>query len=218
MSKLFLLIVSILVCGMTSLAQPPDTTILLPNRLVISSVKRAQPKMEIDTAGLISIVCLVRSDTLIREQQRQLSGKMIGYTDSSVILHVGQETVLSYYRNGTVENFYYSEEEDSLKNHIDTIRFSEIYTISYDKGTFRQVRGILQSTAYLYIVGNIVVLVTAFIVPKTYGNLVTGKNLANTTGIALGAGAASFIFNPKVFRLANQPKRRHRIKWKIEVI
>lgn len=217
MQKLVLLIVSVLFSGITSFAQPRDTTILLPNRLVITSIKRAEPKVQIDTAGVVSIECLKKSDTLIREQQRELAGKMIGYTDSTIILHVDHESILTYFRNGTMSSFYYWKEEDSLQYHIDTIRFDEIFRISYDPGTMRKVRGILQSTAYLYIIGNIVVLTSTFFVPKTYGSMVSGKNMVNTTFIALGAGGVSLLFYPKEYRLANRAKQNRRIKWRIEV-
>jgi hypothetical protein len=217
MSKLLLPIIFIFACGLTSLAQPRDTTILLPNRLVITSIKRAQPKITIDTAGLVSIVCLNQSDTAVLQKYRQLSGRMIGYTDSSIVLHVDTETIQTYYRNGKVGNFYYSKEEDSLHYHVDTIQFGQIHTISYDTGRFRKVRGILQSTAYLYITGNIIVLVTAAILPKASSSLVPAKNMLHMTGIAFAAGGASMLFYPKVYRLANQPKRRHRIRWRIEV-
>jgi hypothetical protein len=217
MLKLIISICSVLFYGFSALAQQQDTTIQLPNRLVISQIRNSAKQVTIDSNGLTSIVCLLKSDSLIREQQRQLSGKLIGYTDTSLILHVDQESAITYYRNGTMETFYYWKSEDTTKWHIDTIRFEEIHTLSFDRGKFKQVRGILQSTAYLYIIGNIAVLVTVFIVPKTYGSLVTGKNLMVTTGVALGSGMASFLFYPKEFRLANQPKHRKKIRWKIEV-
>jgi hypothetical protein len=163
-------------------------------------------------------VCVSRTDTLIREQQRQLSGELIGYTDTSLTLLVDQESQLTYYRNGTMEQFYYWKSEDTTEMHIDTIRFSSIYSIRYDKGTYKQVIGILQSTSYTFMMGNIVVLVASFLTPGKYNPTIYGRNLLLTTGVGLTAGSASFIFYPKIFRVGNQPGKHKKIKWRVEVI
>jgi len=215
MPKLITWLCLVLLYGMPALAQS-DTSMPLPNRLVVSMIKYPQRQIMLDSSGLISIVCVIKRDSLVREQQRQLAGKLIGYTDSSLILHVETENSITYYRNGSMETFYYWKSEDSIKLHIDTVQFTDIHTLTFDRGKFRQVKGILQSTAYMYIVGNVLVLVTALVVPKQYGSLVTGKNMMVTTTVALGAGASSFVFYPREFRLNNQPRQRRKIHWRIE--
>lgn len=218
MSKLILLSICIFFSGITALAQPQGATIQLPNRLVLTSVKRPAMHVRIDSTGMTSIVCTTQSDSLVKEQQRQLSGKVISFTDSTLVLHVDQESAITYYRNGTMETFYYWKSEDTLSDYIDTVSFAKIHTISFDNGKNKQVRGILQSAAYLYMIGNIVVLATVFLTPKKYGSLVSGQNLLVSTGVSLGSGITSFFFYPKVMLLHNQPRKHLRVKWKIEVI
>jgi hypothetical protein len=204
--------------GAGVLAQRPDTTLLLPDHLVLTSLKKPNMHLRIDSTGMTSIVCTVQSDSLIREQQRQLSGKMIAFTDSSLVLQVDQENAITYYRNGKMETYYYWKSEDSLGVYNETIYFSKIHTITYDNGKNKQVRGILQSSAYLFMIGNIVVLATAFLTPKKYGSLVSGQHLLVSTGVSIGAGITSFFFYPKTMLLHNQPRKHLRVKWKIEVI
>lgn len=204
--------------GMPFFAGAQDSVTQLPNRLVISSLKDPSRKVTLDSNGVISIACISRTDSLVREQQRQLSGELIGFTDTSLVLLVDQESLLTYYRNGTMEQFYYWKSEDSTEMHIDTIQLQHIYSIRFDTGRFRQVVGMMQSTSYTFMMGNIVVLVASFLTPGKYTPTIYGRNLLLTTGVGLAAGSASFIFYPKIFRVANQPGKHKKIKWRVEVI
>lgn len=199
------------------IAQPADSSIMLPNRLVVSSVKNANVHIQLDSTGILSVVCVNKSDSLIRMQYRQLAGKLISFTDSSLVLHVDREEISTYRRNGSMEQFYYWKSEDSLQMHIDTLRFSEVYSLRFDTGRFRPVIGIMQSTAYTFMLGNLAVLVAALIIPKKYGSIVPGTHLLLATSISTVTGSGSFLFYPKVFRVNQQYKKKHRVKWKLEV-
>lgn len=218
MSKLITLWICMFFSGIAVLAQSPDTTLRPHNRLVLTSLKKPDMHLRIDSTGMVAIVCTMQSDSLIRDQQRQLSGKMIAFTDSSIVIRVDQENAITYYRNGKMETYYYWKSEDSTGIYNVTIPFSKIHTITYDNGKNKQVRGILQSSAYLYMIGNIVVLATAFLTPKKYGSLVSGQHLLVSTGVSIGSGITSFFFYPKTMLLHNQPRKHLRVKWKIEVI
>ncbi|MDH4471235.1 MAG: hypothetical protein QE487_01435 [Fluviicola sp.] len=219
MSTRILLLILGLFFGTMTFGQSGDTSILLPNRLAIRSLSKAKNHLILDTGSLLTIQFIDFHDSLIRQQQRNAIGKLIGYSDSTIRLEVQQEHVLSYWYNGTIDDSHYWKSEDSLAvPRIITVPFSEIHTLQLNRTTYKQVVGILQSTAYLNMIGNMVVLAVAFIVPKKNKSLVSGKNLVISTGIALGAGGASFFFYPKTYRLKNQPHKRRSIKWKLEVV
>lgn len=219
MSKRFLLLFLGLFFGSMSFGQSGDSSILLPNRLAIRSLSAAKNHLILDTGNVLTLQFIDFRDSLIRQQQRNATGKLIGYSDSTIQLEVHQEHVLTYWFNGTIDDSHYWKSEDSLAvPRIITIPFSEIHTLQLNRTTYRQVVGILQSTAYLNMIGNMVVLAVAFIVPKKNKSLVSGQNLVLSTGIALGAGGASFFFYPKTYRLKNQPYKRRSIKWKLEVV
>lgn len=219
MSIRFLLLILGLFVGSMSFGQSGDTSILLPNRLAIRSLAKAKNQLILDTGSVLTIQFIDFHDSLIRQQQRNATGKLIAYSDSTIRLEVQQEHILSYWYNGTIDDSHYWKSEDSLAiPRIITIPFSEIHTLQLNRTTYKQVVGILQSTAYLNMIGNMVVLAVAFIVPKKNKSLVSGKNLVISTGIALGAGGASFFFYPKTYRLKNQPYKRRSIKWKLEVV
>ncbi len=219
MSKRFLLLIMGLFFGTMAFAQPGDTSILLPNRLAIRSLSKAKNHLILDTGNVLTIHFMDFRDSLIRQQQRNGMGKLVGYSDSTLVLEMYQEHVLTYWYNGTIDDSHYWKSEDSLaKPRLITVPFSEIHSIQLNRETYRQVVGILQSTAYINMIGNMVVLAAAFIIPKKNKSLVSGKNLVISTGIALGAGGASFFFYPKSYRLKNQPYKRRSIKWKLEVV
>ncbi|ASS47907.1 MAG: hypothetical protein A3D31_01580 [Candidatus Fluviicola riflensis] len=219
MSKRLLLLILGLFFGSMTFGQSGDSSILLPNRLAIRSISAAKNQLILDTGSILTIHFIDFRDSLIRQQQRNGIGKLIGYSDSTIVLELHQEHVLTYWYNGTIDDSHYWKSEDSLAiPRIITIPFSEIHTIQLNRTTYKQVVGILQSTAYLNMIGNMVVLAVAFIVPKKNKSLVSGKNLVISTGIALGAGGASFFFYPKTYRLKNQPYKRRNIKWKLEVV
>jgi hypothetical protein len=218
MFRLLLMLPAILFPAMIALAQPGDSSIVLPNRLVVTSLKNPKAHVQLDTTGMLSLVCVNQSDSVIRQQYRNLTGKLMGYSDSSLILLVENESVTTYNRNGTMETFFYWRSEDSLHWHVDTLQFSQIHSLRFDKGKYKPVIGILQSTSYLYILGNIAVLVTAILTPKKYGSMASGNNLILSTGAALGAGGVSFLFYPKIFRVNPQIKKRKKAKWRLEVI
>jgi hypothetical protein len=219
MSIRFLLLILGLFFGTMSFGQSGDTSIFLPSRLAIRSLSKAKNQLILDTGNVLTIQFIDFHDSLIRQQQRNATGKLIAYSDSTIRLEVQQEHILSYWYNGTIDDSHYWKSEDSLaKPRIITIPFSEIHTLQLNRTTYKQVVGILQSTAYLNMIGNMVVLAVAFIVPKKNKSLVSGKNLVISTGIALGAGGASFFFYPKTYRLKNQPYKRRSIKWKLEVV
>lgn len=219
MSKRALLLILGIFFGTMSFGQSGDSSILLPNRLAIRSLSTAKNQLILDTGNVLTLQFIDFRDSLIRQQQRNATGKLIGYSDSTIQLEVHQEHVLTYWFNGTIDDSHYWKSEDSLAvPRIITIPFSEIHTLQLNRSTYRQVVGILQSTAYLNMIGNMVVLAVAFIVPKKNKSLVSGQNLVLSTGIALGAGGASFFFYPKTYRLKNQPYKRRSIKWKLEVV
>lgn len=219
MSIRFLLLILALFVGSMSFGQSGDTSIFLPNRLAIRSLAKAKNQLILDTGSVLTIQFIDFHDSLVRQQQRNATGKLIAYSDSTIRLEVQQEHILSYWYNGTIDDSHYWKSEDSLAvPRIITIPFSEIHTLQLNRTTYKQVVGILQSTAYLNMIGNMVVLAVAFIVPKKNKSLVSGKNLVISTGIALGAGGASFFFYPKTYRLKNQPYKRRSIKWKLEVV
>ncbi|HLP56310.1 MAG TPA: hypothetical protein VK151_14835 [Fluviicola sp.] len=219
MSKRVLLLIMGLFFGTMVFAQSGDTSILLPNRLAIRSLSKAKNHLILDTGNVLTIHFMDFRDSLIRQQQRNGMGKLVGYSDSTLVLEMYQEHVLTYWYNGTIDDSHYWKSEDSLaKPRLITVPFSEIHSIQLNRETYRQVVGILQSTAYINMIGNMVVLAAAFIIPKKNKSLVSGKNLVISTGIALGAGGASFFFYPKSYRLKNQPYKRRSIKWKLEVV
>jgi hypothetical protein len=219
MSKQLILLMLGLFFGTMAFAQSGDSSILLPNRLAIRSISKAKNQLILDTGNVLSIQFMDFRDSLIRQQQHNGTGKLIAYSDSTIVLEMFQEHTLTYWYSGTIDDSHYWKSEDSLAiPRIVTIPFSEIHTLQLNRETYKQVVGILQSTAYLNMIGNMVVLAVAFIVPKKNKNLVSGKNLVISTGIALGAGGASFFFYPKTYLLKNQPHKRRRIKWKIEVV
>lgn len=219
MSKRALLLILGIFFGSMSFGQSGDSSILLPNRLAIRSLSTAKNQLILDTGNVLTLQFIDFRDSLIRQQQRNATGKLISYSDSTIQLEVYQEHVLTYWFNGTIDDSHYWKSEDSLAiPRIITIPFSEIHTLQLNRTTYRQVVGILQSTAYLNMIGNMVVLAVAFIVPKKNKSLVSGQNLVLSTGIALGAGGASFFFYPKTYRLKNQPYKRRSIKWKLEVV
>lgn len=219
MSKRVLLLIVGLIFGSMVFGQSGDTSIFLPNRLAIRSLSTAKNQLILDTGAILTLQFMDFRDSLIRQQQRNATGKLIGFSDSTIILEVQQEHTLTYWYNGTIDDSHYWKSEDSLAiPRIINVPFSEIHTLQLNRTTYRQVVGILQSTAYLNMLGNIGVLAIALIVPKKYKSLVSGKNLVISTGIALGAGGASFFFYPKTYRLKNQPYKRRSIKWKLEVV
>jgi len=216
MLKRILCLILLLLLGDSMFAQTEDSTYKLPNRLAITSLKNPKKQQLIDTNGVIFIVFVNQSDTLVQLRQRQLSGELVSYSDSSMTILVDEENALSQYYNGTMEDFHYWKTRDSTQSRIITVLFTEIHTIRFDKGTYRQVIRLFQSTAYLYMASNIAVLAFSLVTKKP--SIVGGKNLLLSTGIAIGAGSASFIFYPKLFLVKNQVHKKKRIKWKIEVI
>ena len=216
MSKLLLCLFSLLLVSGSVVAQLKDSTILIPNRLAITSIKNPNIHKIIDTSGVVFIVFVNQSDSLVRLRQRQLSGDLVSYTDSSMTILVDEENSLSQYFNGTMEDFHYWKVRDSSQSRNVTVLFSEIHSIRFDKGKYRQVIRLFQSTAYLYMASNIAVLAFAVIAQKK--SLIGPNNLFISTGVALGAGGASFIFYPKLFLVNKQLGKKKRIKWKIEVI
>ena len=216
MSKLLLCLFSLLLVSGSVFAQLKDSTILIPNRLAITSIKNPNIHKIVDTSGVVFIVFVNQSDSLVRLRQRQLSGDLVSYTDSSMTILVDEENSLSQYYNGTMEDFHYWKVRDSSQSRNVTVLFTEIHSIRFDKGKYRQVIRLFQSTAYLYMASNIAVLAFAVIAQKT--SLVGPNNLFISTGVALAAGGASFIFYPKLFFVNKQLGKKKRIKWKIEVI
>jgi hypothetical protein len=198
-------------------AQQADSSILLPSRLVISSVKNPKKHHFLDSNGHISIVCVTKTDSIIRTQQRELSGKLVHFTDSSLALHVQDESISTYKHDGTSSHFYYYQKHDSLKQHFDTLLFSEIHTIRHDKGKHRKVIGIMQSTAYVFMVACFGVLVTSLAYPKS-PMLTNSKHALIVTSTSITSGAGSYIFYPKLYKVNNQLKKKRNIKWKIEVL
>ena len=216
MLKFILCLIAVWIVEGSIVAQEADSSFVLPNRLAITSLKNPKKHQLIDTSGVVFIVFVNQSDSLVQLRQRQLSGDLVSYTDSSMTILVDEENSLSQYYNGTMEDFHYWKSRDSTQSRIITVLFSEIHTIRFDKGTYRQVIRLFQSTAYLYMASNIAVLAFSIITKKP--SLISGKNLLLSTGIAIGAGATSFVFYPKLFLVKNQLYKKKRIKWKIEVI
>lgn len=217
--KTLLLTFCTIVCGFLSgIAQTSDSVAMAKGKLVVTSLRKPSVHVPIDTSGMLSVVCVIKRDSLIREEYRSLQGKVIGYNDTSCILLVENETVTTYKRDGTMDNFFYWRSEDSLHHHVDTLQFSQIHSLRYDKGRFRAVIGIMQSTSYLYILGNIAVLITAIVVPKKYDTMASGGNLLLTTGGALALGGSSFLFYPKVYKVNPLGSKRQRISWKLEYV
>ncbi|MES2557218.1 MAG: hypothetical protein V4604_13770 [Bacteroidota bacterium] len=198
-------------------AQQTDTTILLPNRLVISSVSNPKKHQILDSNGRISVVCVNKTDSIIRTQYRELRGKLVHYTDSSLALHVHDESISTYKHDGTYSTYYYYQKRDSIKQHFDTLLFSEIHSVRHDKGKYRKTIGMMQSTAYVFAVACMGVVVTSLIFPKS-PMLTEGKNALIITTTSMAAGAGSYLFYPKLYTVNNQPGKKKKSKWKIEVL
>ncbi|MDH4471236.1 MAG: hypothetical protein QE487_01440 [Fluviicola sp.] len=212
----------VLVIVLTSLipvayAQHADSSILLPNRLVISSVNNPKKHHVLDSNGRISVVCVNKTDSIIRMQHRELRGKLVYFTDSSLALHVVDESISTYKHDGTSSQFYYYQKYDSLKQHFDTLLFSEIHTIRHDKEKYRKVIGIMQSTVYMFMFACVGVVVTSLAFPKS-PILTDGKHALIVTSTSMAAGGGSYLFYPKLYKVNNQLKKKRNIKWKIEVL
>lgn len=211
------------VCSQTAnsaFAQEVSTNSILDHKLlVLTSLKHPDKRFALDSTGLLNIVCMTTSDSLVASRYRQLSGKLIHFTDSSFVLHVEEETISSYWRDGTSSQFYYSIALDSTRLHLDTLLFSDVHTLRFDKGRTRLLIHFLQSSTYTFAIGNMLVLVTSLILPNKYPNLVGGQNALIVTSTALALGGSSFLFYPKLYRINPQiNKKRQRISWKLEVI
>lgn len=213
------IVLMIVLVGLSSVAgaQQADSSILLPNRLVISSVENPKKHHVLDSNGRVSIVCVNKTDSIIRLQYRQLTGKLIHYTDSSLALHVNDESISTYKHDGTSGEYYYYQKRDSIKQHFDTLLFSEIHTIRYDKGKHRKVIGMMQSTAYLFGIACIGVVVTSLALPKST-ILTDGKHALIVTSTSMATATSSYLFYPKLYKVNNQLKKKKTIKWKIEVL
>ena len=187
--------------------------------LVLTSLKHPEKRFALDSTGLINVVCMITSDSLVSSRYRQLSGKLIAFTDSSFVLHVEEETISSYWRDGTSSQFYYSIALDSTRLHLDTLLFSDVHSLRFDKGRTRLLIHFLQSSTYTFAIGNMLVLVTSLILPNKYPNLVSGQNALVITSASLLMGGSSFLFYPKLYHINPQVnKPRKRIHWKLEVI
>ena len=198
MSKRILLLILGLFFGTMSFGQSGDSSILLPNRLAIRSLSTAKNQLILDTGGVLTIQFMDFRDSLIRQQQRNATGKLIGYSDSTIQLEVQQEHVLTYWYNGTIDDSHYWKSEDSLAvPRIITVPFSEIHTLQLNRTTYKQVVGILQSTAYLNMIGNMVVLAVAFIVPKKNKSLVSGKKPGDFNRNCFGSRWSQFFLLPQ---------------------
>lgn len=195
-----------------------DSVAFLPNRLAVSKLKQPDKRQILDSTGIISITCLIQKDSLIQQRDRSLTGKLVSFTDSSLVLHVREETITSLFRNRETSTFYYSITQDSLKMHIDTIYFNQIHSLSFDTGRNRQIIRLLQSITYTYVAGNLVALAVMFFYPKPNMNLTPARTLLNVSIFGFSAGAASYIFYPKTFELNNHPGKHKRMKWRMEVI
>lgn len=200
-----------------AVAQQADSSILLPNRLVISSVNNPKKHHILDSNGHISVVCVTKTDSIIRTQRRELSGKLVHYTDSSLALHVRDESISTFNHDGTSRAYYYYQKRDSIKQHFDTLLFSEIHTIRFDRGTHRKTIGMMQSTAYVFMVACFGVVVTSLAYPKS-PILTTGKHALIVTSTSMAAAGGSYLFYPKRYKVNNQLKKKRNIKWKIEVL
>lgn len=213
------IILVIVLVGLTPVAhtQQADSSILLPNRLVISFVENPKKHLVLDSTGRISVVCVNKTDSIIRVQNRQLRGKLIHYTDSSLALHVHDERISTYRRDNTSGEYYYHQKHDSIKQHFDTLLFSEIHSIRYDKGKNRKVIGMMQSTAYMYGLGCIGVVIAALIMPE-HPSLTNGKNALIVTSTSMITATSSYFFYPRPYKVNNQLKKKGKIKWKIEVL
>ncbi|HLP56309.1 MAG TPA: hypothetical protein VK151_14830 [Fluviicola sp.] len=194
-----------------------DTSILLPNRLVISSVENPKKYHVLDSTGNISIVCVNKTDSVIRIQYRELTGKLVYFTDSSLVLHVKNESILTYNHNGTYSDYYYYQKRDSIKQHFDTLQFSEVYSIRHDKGKHRKTIGMMQSSAYMFMTACFGVIITSLALPKST-NIVHAKNAVIISSTCMAAGAGSYLFYPKIYKVNNQLDKKKRVKWKIEVL
>ena len=191
----------------------------VPQNRQLGVSKISDPKFftVLDTNGVIYIDYVRKSDSLVRQQDRSLSGILLSFTDSTMVLHVQDETVLSQLRSGRTETFIYSILTDTMKLHIDTVSFADIHSLRFDTGRHKQLIGLLQSAAYTYVVANLVAMTTVFIVQKKYIVSGSGANMLYVTGASLGAGALSYAFYPKLFLLNNHPKKRKPIKWELEI-
>lgn len=197
----------------------PSNAILERKLLVLTSLKHPDKRFALDSTGLLNVVCMNTSDSLVASRYRQLSGKLIDFTDSSFVLHVEEETISSYWRDGTSSQFYYSIALDSTRLHLDTLLFSDVHTLRFDKGRTRLLIHFLQSSTYTFAIGNMLVLITSLILPNKYPNLVSGQNALIITSTSLVMGGSSFLFYPKLYRINRQVnKKRQRISWKLEVI
>ncbi len=217
MSKLLLCLFSLLLVCESMFAQLKDSTILLPNRLSITSLKNPKRNSLIDSVGQISIECVNKTDSIISIQKRELTGKLVYFTDSSLTLHVESESILTYRLDRTSSHYYYYQKYDSLKNHYDTLLFSEIHSFRYNEGKFRQVTGLLQSPVYSFAVGCFGILITLIIAPKKT-NLSKTENAIIHTSIASISGISSLFFYPKLYVVNKQLKKRKQPNWKIEVL
>ena len=213
------IVLVIVLVGLTNKAsaQQAENSILLPNRLVISSLKNPKKHHVLDSNGHISVVCVIKTDSIIRTQNRELSGKLMYYTDSSLALHVRDESILTNNHDGTSRAYYYYQKRDSIKQHFDTLLFSEIHSIRYDKGKHRKTIGIMQSTAYVFMVACFGVVVTSLVYPKS-PMITDGKDALIVTTTSMAAGGGSYLFYPKLYKVNNQLKKKRNIKWKIEVL
>jgi hypothetical protein len=198
-------------------AQPADTSILLPNRLVVSSLENPKKHYILDSTGKISVVCVHKTDSIIRIEYRQLTGKLIHYTDSSLALHVHNESISTYRHDGTMREYYYSQKRDSIKQHVDTLLFSDIHSIRHDKGKHTKTIGMMQSTAYVFMTACFGVIITSLALPKS--STITGaENAVILSSTCAAAASGSYLFYPKLFKVNNQLRKKKNIKWKIEVL
>lgn len=218
----FLLLIPVFFSNTVNCVHAQDTLaneLLNRKLLVISSLKHPEKQFALDSTGVLHVVCVNTSDSLVSSRYRQLSGKLIYYDDSCIVLHVIEETISSYKRDGTSSQFYYSINQDSTRLHIDTLLFEDVHTLRLDKGRFRLLTHFLQSSTYTFAIGNMMVLITSLILPNKYPNLVTGQNALIVTASSLAVGGSSFLFYPKLYRVNKQVnKPRQRIKWKLEII
>lgn len=199
--------------------ETPANDLLNRKLLVVTSLKHPDKRFALDSTGVLHVVCVNTSDSLVASRYRQLSGKLIYYDDSCLVLHVIEETISSYKRDGTTSQFYYDINQDSTRYHIDTLLFEDVHSLRSDKGRFRLLIRFLQSSTYTFAIANMGVLITALILPNKYPNLVSGQNALIVTTSSLALGGSSFLFYPKLYKVNKQVnKPRQRIKWKLEII
>ena len=74
--------------------------------------RTAKNQLILDTGNVLTLQFIDFRDSLIRQQQRNATGRLIGYSDSTIQLEVQQEHVLTYWYNGTIDDSHYWKSED----------------------------------------------------------------------------------------------------------